>query len=132
MPYIVPLYAAILALMFAGLSIRTLRLRSGFRIAIGDAGNRILQRASRVHANFAEYVPLSLILLYFVEWAGADVRILHAMGVSLVVARSLHAWGVSHVRENFRFRIAAMSLQLGVLISAALFLLYNYIRIQFL
>ena len=130
MPTIVPLYAAILALMFAVLSIRTARLRKGLRIAIGDPGNRVLQRASRVHANFAEYVPLSLILLYFVEQAGTTARVMHLMCLLLVAARSLHAWGVSHVRENIRFRVAAIGLQLGVLTSAALILLYHSLRSQ--
>ena len=32
-------YAALLALLFVALSVRTLRLRRRLRIAIGDAGN---------------------------------------------------------------------------------------------
>lgn len=130
MPTIVPIYAAILGLIFAGLSIRTARLRKRLKIAIGDAGNRILQRAGRVHANFAEYVPFSLLLLCFVEANGTDVRIVHAMCLTLVVARGLHAWGVSHVREKFRFRITAIGLQIGVLASAALLILSHAIRVQ--
>ena len=61
---IVPLYASILALLFVALSVRTLRLRRSLRIAIGDAGSETMLRAMRVHSNFAEYVPLSLILIY--------------------------------------------------------------------
>jgi uncharacterized membrane protein YecN with MAPEG domain len=40
-------------------------------IAIGDAGNPEMLRAMRVHSNFAEYVPLSLLLIYFVETAAS-------------------------------------------------------------
>ena len=61
--HIVPAYAALLALFFVALSIRTLRLRRELRIAVGDGGNPAMLRAMRVHANFAEYVPLGLILL---------------------------------------------------------------------
>lgn len=57
-----PLYASILALMFVGLSVRTLRMRRRLKIAVRDAGNRRMLRAMRVHSNFAEYVPLGLLL----------------------------------------------------------------------
>lgn len=65
--HIVFLYAALLALLFVALSIRTLLMRRRLGIAIGDAGNESMLRAMRVHSNFAEYVPLSLLLIYFVE-----------------------------------------------------------------
>jgi len=61
--HIVPLYAALLALIFVALSVRTLRMRRRLRIAVGDGGDTALLRAMRVHANFAEYVPLSLLLI---------------------------------------------------------------------
>ena len=72
MPHIVLLYAALLALLFVGLSIRTLRMRRRLGIAIGDAGNESMLRAMRAHSNFAEYVPLSLLLIYLVEVTGAS------------------------------------------------------------
>ena len=74
-PPIVSAYAALLALLFMALSIRTLRLRRQLRIAIGDAGNPAMLRAMRVHSNFAEYVPLSLLLVYFVEVQGAQATL---------------------------------------------------------
>jgi len=64
---VTPLYAALLGLMFIALSIRTIRLRRRYRVAIGDGRKALLQRAMRVNANFAEYVPLALLLIYFVE-----------------------------------------------------------------
>jgi MAPEG family len=50
-PSILPVYAAILALVFVVLSIRTIRQRRKLKIGLGDAGNKDLQRAVRVHAN---------------------------------------------------------------------------------
>jgi len=64
------LYAALLGLLFVVLSVRTLLLRRRLSIAIGDAGSESMLRAMRVHANFAEYVPLSLLLIYLVEVTG--------------------------------------------------------------
>ncbi len=51
--------------------------------------------AERVQANFVENVPLALVLLYLVEVAGAPRGYVHVCGVSLVVLRLLHAWGLA-------------------------------------
>ena len=125
-PHIVPFYAALLALAFVGLSIRTLRLRKQLRIVIGDAGDTAMLRAMRVHANFAEYVPLALVLMLFVETAGGASWLLHALGVALLCGRASHAWGVSQVREDFRFRVFGMATTFGVLLISASWLLVRH------
>ncbi len=114
----VQLYAAILGLLFVGLSVRTLRLRRTLHIAVGDGGNPVLLRAMRVHANFAEYVPLSLLLLYFLQSQGASGWFLHLLGAGLLIGRIAHAYGVSQVNETGGFRVLGMALTLGVLITA--------------
>jgi uncharacterized membrane protein YecN with MAPEG domain len=121
--HIVPLYAAVLALVFVGLSIRTLRMRRSLRIAVGDAGNPAMLRAMRAHANFAEYVPLGLLLVFFVEAVGAAGWVVHALCACLLVGRAVHAWGVSQLREDFRFRVAGMALTFAVLLSSSVYLL---------
>lgn len=93
--HVVFLYAALLALIFVALSIRTLLMRRRLQIAIGDAGNQSMLRSMRVHANFAEYVPLSLLLIFFVESSGANPVLVHALGMSIVAGRISHAFGVS-------------------------------------
>lgn len=123
---VVPLYAALLALTYVALSVRTLRLRRHLKIAIGDAGDERMLRAMRVHANFAEYVPLCLLLLHFNELAGAGLLVLHVLGASLLLGRIVHALGVSRLRENFAFRVAGMALTLGVLSVSAVRLLLVY------
>ena len=64
---ILPVYAALLALLFVLLSIRTIRTRHSRKVALGHGDDPAMLRAMRVHANFAEYVPLALLLIYFVE-----------------------------------------------------------------
>ena len=49
----------------------------------------------RVQANFVENVPLALLLLLMMELNGASPSILHALGLSLITFRLLHAWGLS-------------------------------------
>jgi uncharacterized protein len=123
---ILPLYASLLTFLFAALSIRTLRLRRSLKIGIGDAGNAQMLRAMRVHSNFAEYVPLSLILVYFVEIQGAAALFVHALGLCLVVGRLSHAYGVSQANENYNFRVAGMAMTFTVLLSSALYLVFVY------
>lgn len=120
---VTPLYAALLGLMFVALSVRTIRLRRRYRVAIGDGRNTLLQRAMRVNANFAEYVPLTLLLVWFVELHDGPRLHVHALGIALLCGRLLHAWGVSQERENFRYRTAGMMLTFSVMITASLLIL---------
>lgn len=123
---IVALYAALLALLFIWLSFRTIRARQRLQVAVGDGGHRDLQRAMRVHANFAEYAPLALLLIYFVELGSAPARFVHALGLGLLLGRSVHAWGVSQQKEDLRFRVTGMVLTLLVLMVASLYLLRRH------
>jgi uncharacterized membrane protein YecN with MAPEG domain len=116
---VTPVYASILGLLFIGLSFRTIRLRRRLRVAIGDNDNAELRRAMRVHANFAEYVPLTLLLVFFVEMDGVPAAWVHALCLALLCGRLLHAWGVSQLRENFRYRVSGMVLTFGTIMTAA-------------
>ncbi len=119
-------YAALLAILFVIISIRTIRLRRSLRIAVGDAGNPKMIRAMRVHANFSEYVPLSLLLIYFVEVSGGHPYLIHALGFSLLMARLSHGYGLSQEKENFKFRVSGMVTTFSVILLCAGFLLCTY------
>ena len=127
-PTILPIYAAIFALFFVFLSIRTIRARRSLQIGLGDAGNKDMQRAIRVHANFAEYVPLCLLMLYLVEQSGVYAWFMHALGTGLLVGRLSHAYGVSQQRESFAFRITGMTMTFTVLIASAAHLLWVAVK----
>lgn len=118
--YVTPLYAAVLGLMFVALSVRTLRLRRQLRIAVGDKGDQQMLRSMRVHANFAEYVPLSLLLIYMFEARSGTTVLIHALCVCLIVGRFSHAYGVSRVAEDYRYRVFGMSMTFTALAGAAL------------
>jgi uncharacterized membrane protein YecN with MAPEG domain len=128
--HILPLYAALFALLFVALSVRTLRLRRSLRIAIGDSGNERMLRAMRVHSNFAEYVPLSLLLILLVETQGAHALLVHALCLCLFVGRLSHAFGVSRTKENYRYRVFGMALTFTTLVTSAAYLLFAYVRYQ--
>ena len=103
------LYAALLAPLFLLLSSRVIRSRREVRVAVGDGGDALLARRMRVQANFAEYVPLALLLLALAESLGTSIWLLHALGVALVAARLSHAFGMSQPAENFAFRVAGVA-----------------------
>ena len=113
------LYASVLALLFVALSVRTLHMRRLLRIALGDAGNEALLRAIRVHSNFAEYVPLSLLLIYFAEVSGANVWMVHLLALCLLLGRVSHAYGVSRLNENHVFRVFGMAMTFTTLVVAS-------------
>jgi len=127
---VLPLYAAFFALFFVALSVRTLRLRRSLGIAIGDSGNERMLRATRVHSNFAEYVPFSLLLIFLVEIQGAHPLLVHALCLFLFVGRLAHAFGVSQTKENYRYRVFGMALTFTTLVTSAAYLLFAYVRYQ--
>lgn len=116
---VIPFYAAVLACFYVGLSVRTLRMRRARKIAVGDGGDALMLRAMRVHANFAEYVPFALLLLWMLETAGAPAWSLHPLACTLLAGRIAHAWGVSREQERFAWRVSGMAATFTVLLTAA-------------
>ena len=123
-PTIVPFYAALLTFLYIGLSVRVIQARGKARIGIGAGRDPVLERRIRVHANFAEYVPLGLILLAFVEMQGSSHWLLHILSLGLMIGRALHAYGMLNDKE-LRFRAAGMLTTFGVLAVAGIALIIN-------
>ena len=128
-PFIVPAYAAILALIYIILAIRIMNLRGSAKAAVGTGGNIRLERAIRAHGNFAEYVPLALILLIAMEMQRNSIYVLHILCIILVLGRVIHAFGISQENEKFVFRATGMSLTFLVLIVASVAVLWDYVLI---
>jgi len=122
-PIIVPTYAAILVLMFVFLSVRVIQMRASAKIGIGTGNDPAMERRIRVHGNFAEYVPLALLLLAFMEMQQQPRTLIHILCIVLIVARIIHAIGVTPVEQNFPMRVASVLATFAVLVIAALALL---------
>ena len=93
--HITALYAALLGLLFLVLSAHVSKYRLRGRISMGDGNVAGLGQAIRAHGNFAEYVPLALILLGLLEAQGVSAGWLHALGAMLLLGRISHAYGMS-------------------------------------
>ena len=124
MPVIVPFYAAVLGLIFIFLSARVIVMRRQTRVRLGAGGHEVLERRIRVQGNFAEYVPLTIILLTFLEWDGAARWLIHALCIALLLGRCIHAYCVSRTDEDIRQRRAGMALTFGTLLIAAIGVVY--------
>ena len=114
-------YAAFFGALFVMLSVRVVWLRTRFRISLGSGGNPVLERARRIHANFAEYVPFTVLLIFFFEGATQLRGWTHIFCIVLLVGRLLHAYGLT--RESPFFRTAGMALTLAVIVAASIGLL---------
>lgn len=115
---VTPVYAALLTIVFVALSARVIAIRRSSQISLGDGGNDQLLRRIRAQGNFAEYVPLTLLLMTLIEIQGHSDWTLHMIGASLFAGRLLHAYGVS--MRLGKARIAGMALTFTALITGAL------------
>lgn len=104
------------ALLHIWLSSRVVRLRRGLKIGLGDGGNEAVLRRMRAHANYAENMPIFLILLALLELAGGDKRILWGAGIAFILARILHAFGMD---GSLRLRMIGMVLSTAAILGLA-------------
>lgn len=117
------LFAALLTLLYIVLAIRIIRLRWKERVGLGTGESLPLKAAVRVHGNFAEYVPLGLILLALMELNNASEGLMFAMGGLLFVARIFHAIGLTKSVGVSIYRTIGVLGTFAMLIISAGFLL---------
>ncbi|MDQ6916543.1 MAG: MAPEG family protein [Pseudomonadota bacterium] len=127
--FVTPLYAGILAIWFIVLSARVVNLRRR-GIIFGDNGDVGVIRIVRAHANFAEYVPLALLLMGFLEVSRFSIYLLHALGLTLLVARLIHGLALSYGWQMRFGRVAGSALTFIVLLIEAALCLYQGLRGQ--
>ena len=127
--FVTPLYAGLLTLWFVLLSVRVMNVRRR-GIAFGDSGDIGVTRIIRAQANFAEYVPLALLLLGFLEVTRYSIYLLHALGVILVVARLLHGLALSFGWQPRFGRVVGAGLTVIVLLIEAMLCIYQGFRGQ--
>ena len=91
----ISIYAALLALLAAALTVNVIlnRVRSG--VASGDGGVSGLARAIRAHANFTEQAPIALIAIACGEASGVRPFVINILGVALIVARLTAAYALN-------------------------------------
>lgn len=88
------LYVVLGAIFIIKFSLDVVRLRRQYRVSIGDGGVSDLQLAIRVHGNAVENIPIAVMLLVMMEMNGADMVLLHLLGVLFFLGRLMHFHGL--------------------------------------
>lgn len=123
---IVGFYAGLLTLLVLGLAMRVMWLRNTRKVGLGTGDVPELARAVRAHANATEYVPLALLLLIVLAFDQAPDWQLHAFGITLLVARLLHAFGLSRFAGLSFGRVTGVMLTLLVMLAMAALLVCRF------
>ncbi|BCQ35408.1 MULTISPECIES: MAPEG family protein [Erwinia] len=88
------LYVVLGTLFILKFLLDVVRLRRQYRVSIGDGGVSDLQLAIRIHGNAVENIPIALFLLVMMEMNGADIWMLHLLGLFFFFGRLMHAYGL--------------------------------------
>jgi uncharacterized membrane protein YecN with MAPEG domain len=118
------LYVGLFGLLLIVLSMRVSLVRRDARINLGDGENEILKRRIRAHGNFAEFVPIALLLLALAEHTGMGTLFIHLFGIILLAGRISHAYGISQEQEPFIFRMVGTLATLGVIAILSLYCIW--------
>ena len=126
LPAITATYLAVLALLYAALGLRVAWLRRRKRAVFGDGDNTELRAAIRAHANFAEYVPIIMLMVAMLEASGSSALTVHLLMAALLLARLLHPIGMHARPRTLQFnlgRVAGILITIAVLVASALLVL---------
>jgi len=121
------LYGSLLALVGSVLGALVSIQRPKLKVSLGDGGHQALIEANRRHMNWLENVPLLVTLLAIIELNGASSVWLHTLGLTLLVGRLIHPFGIS---AEWSFRVprfvGSLATQLVTLASVGT-LLWQYL-----
>lgn len=105
------------------LSLQVSRYRRGNRVLFGDGDNIKLRSAIRAHANFAEYVPITVLMIAMLETAGMPAGQVHWLMGVLLLSRLIHPLGLYVGPRTWQFqvcRVGGITLTLFVMVSAVI------------
>jgi uncharacterized membrane protein YecN with MAPEG domain len=105
---ITAIYAAILTFVYVKLTLNVVNLRRQNQVSLGDGGREDLQQAIRSHGNFAEYVPLGLILLACLEANHIHWTIVLLLGGIFTTGRLYYAKAFLEATHNIELRVKGM------------------------
>lgn len=123
---ITSLYAGLLGIIYLGLTFFTIKGRFKHSVSLGYGGVNDMEKRVRMHANFAEYVPFTVLLIFLSEMGNVTAIVIHAMGATLIFGRLLHAFGLYGVSPIKNSRSIGMVLTLSVILSASIASLFAY------
>ncbi|MGB5519350.1 MAG: MAPEG family protein [Gammaproteobacteria bacterium] len=112
------IYAVISVVLIIYLSFEVIKTRRKHQISVGDGNNEELQTAQGAQSNAIEYIPISLLLLFYLEYNGASNWVIHLAGITLIIGRIIHAHGL--LKRSLSRRVLGMQITIYVLIGLCL------------
>jgi uncharacterized membrane protein YecN with MAPEG domain len=115
--------AAAAALVNIWLVMRIGRLRTALKISVGDGGSELLGRRMRAQLNFAENVPVVLVLTGLIEFTGKGGLWLSIVAAVFMLGRMLHALGMdgdTPYKGRMIGTVTALLTQIGLALVAVL------------
>jgi len=109
--------ASVLTIIFVKLSFAVIGLRRKNQVGLGSGGHEDLERAIRAQGNFAEYVPIGIILIACLELNGAPWWLVALPGITLIIGRLIHAVGINQPPPDFSKRVLGMKFTFYTLIT---------------
>lgn len=129
MPAIAALYAGLVGLLLLILAARVSFLRRQLKVALGDGGDRGLQRAIRAHGNAVEWAITGILLLLIADLTRAPALFLHLCGLVIVIGRVLHAVGLSLAGGYSFGRLYGSALSWGAVVVLAVWNVWAFVRL---
>lgn len=118
--YYVPFFGILFAMLSVMVSCKRCKEKS-FGPSVATC-SETLQKAIRAHANAAEYIPLSLFVLFIGELAGAHVIYLHVAYIALFISRVLVPIGI--MSDNHNLKAAGFGINIFILVLASIYDLF--------
>lgn len=113
------LYIGLFGLLMLILKLNVGRVRSSKKINLGDGNDESMTRAIRVQGNAVEDVPFVLFGLIGLALLAAPVIVIHALGISFLIARILHAVGLGGMAGAGVGRLIGTLMSLIVMLATA-------------
>ena len=125
MLHITALYTAILILFMLFLAYKTSARRQEAKINFGTGDDKVMECRSRAFGNFIEFVPMMILLMGMLELQSVETWIVHLLGISIIVARVLHALGITDTLKTPNGRFWGATISYAILLLGGCFLLYT-------
>ena len=121
------LYASLLTILAIFLAIKVGMNRVETNIMTGEGESSMLLQSVRAHGNLIEYAPLALVLLALLEMQNVSDFMLHLCGSLFLLARILHAYGVTISRESTPYRLVGALGTWLIMLTMSLVGIYTYV-----
>jgi len=124
------IYASVLSIIICWLSLNVIKARRRNKVAYGDGGIEELIVARSAQSNAVDYIPITLILLFLIEYNGANMWLIHIAGISFVIGRIIHCYSI--LSENLKGRAIGMQITILTIVFLALLNLFYLPYAKFL